>query len=89
MADVECTCRYHYNISSFQLTNLLFLARSMCVSLGFKDSPIKIRERGKGICVNLQDREVESKTKEQTKEQTSSRLELMRAFAGCYYLNTL
>ncbi|WYZ40386.1 hypothetical protein EsH8_IV_000727 [Colletotrichum jinshuiense] len=80
---------YHYNISSFQLTNLLFLARSMCVSLGFKDSPIKIRERGKGICVNLQDREVESKTKEQTKEQTSSRLELMRAFAGCYYLNTL
>ncbi|KAF9871639.1 hypothetical protein CkaCkLH20_10837 [Colletotrichum karsti] len=73
---------YHYNINSFQLTNLLFLARSMCISLGFKDSPMSIKE--KGICIIVED-----PSAPKTEEQTSTRLELMRAFAGCYYLNTL
>ncbi|KAL0931652.1 tRNA processing endoribonuclease [Colletotrichum truncatum] len=76
---------YHYNINSFQLTNLLFLARSMCISLGFKDNPISIKERERGICINVQDPAAATVTK----EQMSTRLELMRAFAGCYYLNTL
>lgn len=58
---------YHYNLHSFQLTNLLFLARSICVSLGFNES--------------------QDGTKMQ--EHTSSCLEQMRAFAGCYYLVTL
>lgn len=30
--------RFHSNSNSFQLTNLLFLVRSICVSFGFKDS---------------------------------------------------
>ena len=58
--------RYHYNLNSFQLTNLLFLARSMCVSFGFKDSQ-------------------QYTTKS---EHSSTCLEQMRAFAGCYYINT-
>ncbi|KAK4456185.1 hypothetical protein QBC34DRAFT_287132 [Podospora aff. communis PSN243] len=28
---------YHYNLNSFQMTNLLYLARSMCVGLGFSE----------------------------------------------------
>ena len=28
---------YHYNLNSFQMTNLLYLARSMCASLGFSE----------------------------------------------------
>ncbi|KAK2013239.1 hypothetical protein LZ32DRAFT_530761 [Colletotrichum eremochloae] len=84
---------YHYNINSYQLTNLLFLARSMCISLGFKDNPIKFKGRGKGDCgisgISVQSPDDESKAKPQTREAVSARLELMRAFAGCYYLNTL
>ncbi|KAK6210260.1 trna processing endoribonuclease [Colletotrichum tabaci] len=82
---------FHYNINSYQLTNLLFLARSMCVSLGFKENPIQFKERGKGgaCSISVQNSDADSKTKVQTKEQISARLELMRAFAGCYYLNTL
>lgn len=82
---------YHYNINSYQLTNLLFLARSMCVSLGFKDSPMQLGERGgkgTGLCISFQKPESEAR-KVQTPEQISAQLELMRAFAGCYYLNTL
>ncbi|KAK1520139.1 hypothetical protein CPAR01_15190 [Colletotrichum paranaense] len=82
---------YHYNINSYQLTNLLFLARSMCVSLGFKDSPIQLAERGgkgTGLSISFQKPESEAR-KVQTPEQISAQLELMRAFAGCYYLNTL
>ncbi|KAK2054387.1 hypothetical protein LY76DRAFT_233946 [Colletotrichum caudatum] len=84
---------YHYNINSYQLTNFLFLARSMCVSLGSKDSPIKIKGRGKGDCcmggMCVQNQDDDSKAKPQSRESVSARLELMRAFAGCYYLNTL
>ncbi|KAK5664177.1 hypothetical protein OQA88_393 [Cercophora sp. LCS_1] len=28
---------YHYNLNSFQMTNLLYLARSMCAGLGFSE----------------------------------------------------
>ncbi|KAK1974346.1 hypothetical protein LZ30DRAFT_413218 [Colletotrichum cereale] len=82
---------YHYNINSYQLTNLLFLARSMCISLGFKDNPIKFKGRGKGDCsISVQNQDDDdSKARPQAREQASARLELMRAFAGCYYLNTL
>ncbi|KAK2000926.1 hypothetical protein LX36DRAFT_571305 [Colletotrichum falcatum] len=84
---------YHYNINSYQLTNFLFLARSMCISLGFKDNPIKLKRRGKGDCgmcgISVQTQDDDSKAKPQTGESVSARLELMRAFAGCYYLNTL
>ncbi|GKT43841.1 uncharacterized protein ColSpa_04022 [Colletotrichum spaethianum] len=77
-------------IACYQLTNFLFLARSMCVSLGFKDNPIHVKERGKGVCsISVQNPDADSKSRPQTKEQISARLELMRAFAGCYYLNTL
>ncbi|KAM7199817.1 hypothetical protein V8F33_004221 [Rhypophila sp. PSN 637] len=31
-------CWYHYNLKSFQLTNLIFLARSICSSLGLTES---------------------------------------------------
>ncbi|KXH30756.1 hypothetical protein CSIM01_01350 [Colletotrichum simmondsii] len=82
---------YHYNINSYQLTNLLFLARSMCVSLGFKDSPMQLAERGgkgTGLSISFQKPESEAR-KVQTPEQISAQVELMRAFAGCYYLNTL
>ncbi|KAE9567397.1 hypothetical protein CGCF415_v008333 [Colletotrichum fructicola] len=77
---------YHYNINSFQLTNLLFLARSMCISLGFKDNPISVKEKNTQICIDVKDTDAPAVM---TKEQMSTRLELMRAFAGCYYLNTL
>ncbi|KZL65097.1 tRNA processing endoribonuclease [Colletotrichum tofieldiae] len=81
---------YHYNINSYQLTNFLFLARSMCISLGFKDNPIHFKALGKGVCsISVQNQDADSKSKPPTKEQVSARLELMRAFAGCYYLNTL
>ncbi|OLN94052.1 hypothetical protein CCHL11_03516 [Colletotrichum chlorophyti] len=76
---------YHYNINSYQLTNLLFLARSMCISLGFKNNPIVVKGKDKGICIDLQNQAATPKTP----EQTSHQLELMRAFAGCYYLNTI
>ncbi|EFQ28616.1 uncharacterized protein GLRG_03760 [Colletotrichum graminicola M1.001] len=84
---------YNYNINSYQLTNLLFLARSMCISLGSKDNPIKLKRRGKGNCymgdISVQNQDVDSKAEPQTRESASARLELMRAFVGCYYLNTL
>ncbi len=31
--------RFHYNINSFQLLNLLFLTRSICSSLGLSEPP--------------------------------------------------
>ncbi|KAM0334122.1 hypothetical protein ACHAQA_001142 [Verticillium albo-atrum] len=58
---------FHYNVNSYQLTNLLFLARSMCITLGFR----------------------EAQTGLTPKEATTRGLEYMRAFLGCYYLNTL
>ncbi|TEA19335.1 hypothetical protein C8034_v000745 [Colletotrichum sidae] len=76
---------YHYNINSFQLTNLIFLARGMCISLGFKENPISVKGKDKGIMIDVQSPEAGRKTA----EQRPTRLELMRAFAGCYYLNTL
>lgn len=30
--------RFHVKLQSFQITNLLYLMRSMCVSLGFSES---------------------------------------------------
>ncbi|KAF6830530.1 tRNA processing endoribonuclease [Colletotrichum plurivorum] len=76
---------YHYNINSFQLTNLLFLARSMCISLGFKESPLSIKGKDKRILINLPSPGTEAATP----ALSPARLELLRAFAGCYYLNTL
>lgn len=32
-------CRFQYNLNSYQLTNMLYLARSMCLTLGFQESP--------------------------------------------------
>ena len=37
-ADTDIFKRFHYALKGSQLTNLLFLARSMCVNLGFKDT---------------------------------------------------
>lgn len=28
---------FHYNLNSFQMTNLLYMARSICMSLGFNE----------------------------------------------------
>ncbi|KAK3333658.1 hypothetical protein B0T19DRAFT_440404 [Cercophora scortea] len=36
---------YHYNLNSFQMTNLLFLARSICSSLGFTESQSATMQR--------------------------------------------
>ncbi|KAM0281351.1 hypothetical protein ACHAQH_003619 [Verticillium albo-atrum] len=58
---------FHYNMNSYQLTNLLFLARSMCITFGYRDTQA-------------------GRTPE---EATLRSLERMRAFLGCYYLNTL
>lgn len=57
--------RFNYAVKSTQLTHLLFLARSLCVSLSSKsEGPL-------------------------LQEDKSEDLELMRAYAGTYYLNTL
>lgn len=58
----------------------------MCISLGFKDNPISVKEKNTQICIDVKDTDAPAVM---TKEQMSTRLELMRAFAGCYYLNTL
>ncbi|KAL9941940.1 hypothetical protein ACHAQF_003419 [Verticillium nonalfalfae] len=58
---------FHYNMNSYQLTNLLYLARSMCVTLGARDAQVGLTPT----------------------EAAARRLEYMRAFLGCYYLNAL
>lgn len=55
--------RLHYCLNGFQLTNALFLCRSLCVALRL--------------------------TKDAAGPHDSTALERMRAFAGCYFLNTL
>jgi hypothetical protein len=35
---------FHYNLNSFQMTNLLYLARSICVSLGLSESRGMMKE---------------------------------------------
>lgn len=38
-SDSDCEAlRFHVKLQSFQITNLLYLMRSMCVSLGFSES---------------------------------------------------
>jgi len=39
----KSTARYHYNLSSFKMLNLLFLARSICSALGLSE-PFKQKE---------------------------------------------
>jgi hypothetical protein len=59
--------RYHYNLNNFQMVNLLFLARSITLSL----------------------RSAEPKGLPDDGGYSSESLELMRAFAGTYYLVTM
>jgi hypothetical protein len=59
--------RYHYNLNNFQMVNLLFLARSITLSLGSAEPKGLPDDGGYG----------------------SESLELMRAFAGTYYLVTM
>jgi len=53
----------HYSINGFQLTNMLFLCRSLCIGLRI------VKDTG-GV-------------------HDARALERMRAFAGCYYINSL
>ncbi|MBE3049332.1 hypothetical protein IMZ48_43900 [Candidatus Bathyarchaeota archaeon] len=55
--------RVHYCLNGFQLTNTLFLCRSLCLALRL--------------------------TKDAAGPHDSTALERMRAFAGCYFVNTL
>ncbi|OAA57845.1 thiamine biosynthetic bifunctional enzyme [Niveomyces insectorum RCEF 264] len=65
---------FHYNINSFQLNNLLFLARGMCVSLNLCEPAPSISGTGAGTG----DEPVSSDT-----------LDKMRTYAGTFYLISL
>ncbi|KAK3322363.1 hypothetical protein B0H66DRAFT_554131 [Apodospora peruviana] len=72
---------YHYNLNSFQMTNLLFLARSICCSLGFPESRLSHNQR-KEVVVAAASAEPAGLTRQKC-------LDGMRAFAGTYYLVTM
>ncbi|TLS22751.1 uncharacterized protein PpBr36_06044 [Pyricularia pennisetigena] len=65
---------YNFNMNSFQITNLIFLARSICVSLGTGEGPSLSPLQPLG-----------SMTSDPLAPES---LEKMRAFAGTYYLVT-
>ncbi len=41
----RCVERYRYNLNSFQVLNLLFLARSICSSLGLSEPPSDAKQK--------------------------------------------
>ncbi|KUI59835.1 hypothetical protein VP1G_07056 [Cytospora mali] len=43
--EVLVACRLHVKLQSFQMTNMLFLMRSMCVSLGFSESQNAMKQQ--------------------------------------------
>ncbi|TLD34309.1 hypothetical protein PspLS_00558 [Pyricularia sp. CBS 133598] len=65
---------YNFNMNSFQITNLIFLARSICVSLGTGEGPSVSPLQPLG-----------GMTSDPLAPES---LEKMRAFAGTYYLVT-
>lgn len=48
------TTRWHVKMHSFQMTNMLFLMRSMCVSLGFSESQDNGRQQEKHESFSLE-----------------------------------
>ncbi|TLD17952.1 uncharacterized protein PgNI_00864 [Pyricularia grisea] len=65
---------YNFNMNSFQITNLIFLARSICVSLGTGEGPSLSPLQPLGSMAS--------------DPLAPVSLEKMRAFAGTYYLVT-